>query len=103
MPRPDGRGSPVEIWGNASACFTGRAAVSQGKHQQLLTQINRLKQTAGIGDHGKKQYPRDRVLQSENTSLGKGKSPNSYWDEGSNRYVLEISTIYQFIVFSFSQ
>jgi hypothetical protein len=57
IPRPDGRGSPVKICGYAAACFTWRTAVSQIKHQQMLTQINRLEQTAGKGDQkiGKKQ------------------------------------------------
>jgi hypothetical protein len=45
--RPDGRGSPVQIWGNTTACFYGRAAVSQGKHQHFLAQIKQAKANSG--------------------------------------------------------
>ena len=51
MTRPDGRGSPVKIWGYAAACFAWRTAVSQIKHLQMLPQFNRLEQTAGKSDH----------------------------------------------------
>jgi hypothetical protein len=47
IPRPDGRDSPVKFVAMQLLAFTWRAAVSQEKHQQVLTQINRLKQTAG--------------------------------------------------------
>jgi hypothetical protein len=37
----------VQIWGNTTARFYGRAAVSQGKHQQLLAQIKQAKANSG--------------------------------------------------------